>query len=137
MRVVLDTNVLMSALLFKGRLSRIYTAIEYGEITLCFTVKTFTEFAQVIQREKFTKTLHRHRITPQEVVEFVLKRSVIKDTPDTLPVFIPEDRADDHILSAAALGSAACIVSGDAHITRLGVFQGIPVLTPKQFLAAL
>lgn len=137
MKVVLDTNVLISALLFKERLSRIYEVIEYRGLTLCFTETTFTEFTSVMRRKKFGQVMLRHGITVHEVINFIRERADIKPTPSSIPMLIPEDTSDNHILAAAAAGNAICIVSGDAHITRLGIFSGIPILTPQQFLETL
>lgn len=137
MRVVLDTNILISALLFKERLARIYEAIEYRELTLCFTKATFAEFTNVLQRKKFERVLRRHGIAVREVIDFVRERADIRPTPSSVPMLVPEDVADNQILAAAAAGNAVCIVSGDTHITRLSVFGDIPILTPQQFLEAL
>lgn len=137
MQVVLDTNVLVSALLFKGRLSRIYEAIAHRELTLCFTETTFSEFASVIQRSKFERTLRRYGLSAGNVIRFVRRSARIIRTPARIPKVIVEDRADDHILAAAAAGQANCIVSGDTHLVRLGFLDDIPILTPRQFLAVL
>ena len=137
MQVVLDTNVLVSALLFKGRLFRIFEAIEYRELTLCFTETTFSEFASVMQRSKFERTLRHRVLSSGDIIQFIRQRARIVPTPPRLPTVIVEDSADNHILSAAAVCKARCIVSGDIHITRLGLFGDIPILTPLQFLAML
>ena len=53
MRVVLDTNVLISAFLFGGRLGRIVKLIEQGQIVPCFIISTFEELRKVLAYEKF------------------------------------------------------------------------------------
>lgn len=137
MRVVLDTNVLISALLFKGRLSRLYEAIEYRDLTLCFTEATFAEFIEVIHRKKFISAFRRNAIPINEVIELVRRCSLIKPTPTRIPSLISEDPFDNHILAAARMCDAVCIVSGNRHINRLSTFENIPILTPKQFLEVL
>lgn len=136
MRVVLDTNALISALLFKKRLSRLYESIECRALTLCFTEATFSELTEVLHRGKFVSAFRRADISVEEVIKFVKARSFICATPAQTPSLIPEDPFDNHILVAARVCGAICIVSGDKRITRLGHFEDIPILTPKQFLNA-
>lgn len=137
MRVVLDTNVLISALLFKGRLSQLYESLEYREVTLCFTEATFAELTEVLNREKFISAFRHADTSTTEVVDFVRIRSLIKPTPAQIPSLISEDPFDNHILAAARVCDAACIVSGNKHITRLSTFENTPILTPRQFLDVL
>ena len=137
MRVVLDTNVLISALLFKGRLSQLYESIECREMTLCFTEATFDELTEVLNRKKFISTFRHAGTSTTEVVDFVRIRSLINPTPVQIPSLISEDLFDNHILAAASACDAICIVSGNKHITRLSTFENTPILTPRQFLGVL
>ena len=137
MRVVLDTNVLISALLFKGRLSQLYESLEYREVTLCFTEATFAELTEVLNREKFISAFRHADTSTTEVVDFVRIRSLIKPTPAQIPSLISEDPFDNHILAAARVCDSDCVGLGRQHITRLSTFENTPILTPRQFLDVL
>ncbi len=137
MRVVLDTNVLVSALLFKGRLSRLYHSIEQEELVLCFTEATFDELVFVLRRRKFEHAFRRQEISSDDVIRFVRIRAHVVPTPPDIEAVVVEDPADNHILAAALACKANCIVSGDIHLRQIGLFGDIPILTPQQFLALL
>lgn len=137
MKVVLDTNVLISALLFKRRLSRLYESIEQRDFTLCFTEATFGEFVEVLHRKKFVSSFRRNDVSTKEVIGLVKTCSLIKSTPARIPSLIREDPFDNHILAAASACGALCIVSGNGHLLHLGSYESIPILTPRQFLEVL
>lgn len=58
--------------------------------------------------------------------------SVVVEPTDTFEVV--EDESDNRVLGAAVTGSVDYLVSGDGHLLTLGSFQGIPVLTPAEFV---
>lgn len=129
MRVVLDTNVLVSAVVFGGPPGRIIGFASQGRLRLVLSPATIDEFRRVL-RGKFrfpdaavyrAETLLRKVSLP--VVEPEVSVDVLRDDPD-----------DNRVLEAAIAGSADCIVSGDRHLLELESFRGIPILTPREFL---
>lgn len=133
-KVVLDTNVLISAFLWQGTVKEIFILAKEGRIIICATEETIAEFQKVLGYEKFIPTLKRISKTPEEiideffeVVEFFpsihFPSPIVKDDPD-----------DDKFLACALSASAQFIVSGDHHLTDLKTFNDIPILTPAQFL---
>lgn len=134
MKVVLDTNILISALLFKGRLEPIFNLIEDNEITLCFIPSTFQEFKEVIGRKKFQPRLDELRLGADEIVEAVLAQSRLLPEPGKKISAIKDDPSDDKFLDSAIACRASFIISGDKHLLRLRGFQGIPIITPREFL---
>lgn len=106
MRVVFDTNVLISALLLKKSVSRqaLDTAIQYG--TVLISAPTITEFKVVMQRKGFDKY-----ITEQERADFLIalvRDSILVQTPETVKAC--RDPKDDKFLDLAVHGAAKCIV---------------------------
>ena len=133
MRIVADTNVLISALGWKG--SNPYKIIEKcfkGEITLVTSSDIISEFKDVATRPKFEFSL-------EEIDEFVSALIEISDVVQPRESFniIEGDPDDNKFIDAAVSGKAACIVSGDSHLLNLRTFRGIRILKPADFVRML
>lgn len=133
MRVVLDTNVLVSAFLFEQRLGSIVRLIQQGAITPCFIVATFRELEAVLWYKKFAPLFASAHTSIDEILEDLQGKSVILDDPKVV-ARITTDRPDNYVLAAAKLANAACIVTGDKLLLAVRQFDKIPVITPKKFL---
>ena len=128
MQVVLDTNVLVSAIVFGGPPETIVRLAAQTSVRLILSPAIFEEFRRVL-REKF-------HFTDQAVytAETLLRRAGIVVEPRESIELIADDPDDNRILEAAVAGKAEVIISGDRHLLRLGAFRGIPVVTPQRFL---
>lgn len=129
-KVVLDTNVLLSALLFKGTVSRIVSLWKEGRIKPVFTRETFEEFQKALAYPKFSlldeeiKTILLEEVLPFfEVVEI---KKVVKG--------VCRDPDDDKFLSCAISASAVYLVSGDKSLVRLGHYKSVKILDVSSFL---
>jgi putative PIN family toxin of toxin-antitoxin system len=129
-RVVLDTNVLVSALLFSGEIGRIVAGWKEGAFAPVFSRDTFDEFRRVLAYPKFSLTVQEiEALIEDEVLPFcevIEIEEVIRD--------VCRDPADDKFLSCAVAAGAECIVSGDKDLLDLGSFRNIPSLTIAAFL---
>jgi putative PIN family toxin of toxin-antitoxin system len=131
LRFVLDTNVVVSALLLANSIPRqaFDKALEQG--TILISVPVILELADVLSRKKLNKYL-----LEDERMRFLiglLKETELIDT--TEPIAICRDPNDD--LELAVDGNADYIVTGDADLLVLHPFRGIQILTPKDFLLTL
>lgn len=135
MRVVLDTNVLVSAFLFTQRLGDVVKLIQQGAITPCFVVSTFREFEIVLRDKKFTSLFSSAHKSIDQILEDLQGKSIVLDDPKVIPAVI-SDLADNYVLATAKLAQAACIVTGDKRLLAVRQFDGIPIITPKEFLIA-
>ena len=132
MFVVIDTNVLISALLFRGSLEWVGDAIDEGAIIPCFTNETLEELSIAIGHSKFEQLLMERGMTPEDILESAAASSYIRDA---LPIRIDiGNPKDEKIVIAAVSCGAACIVTGDKKLLSLKEFKGIPILSPKEFL---
>jgi len=129
-RVVLDTNVLVSALLFKGALSRLVELWRKGKIIPVISRETFEELTTVLQYPKFSlskdeiKSVVEHEILPYfEIIEVV---KAVKG--------VCRDPEDDKFLSCAVSSSADYIVSGDKDLSDLKRYKSIKIVTASDFL---
>jgi len=131
-RVVADTNILVSALLFGGTSEQVFLAGLRGEIQLLTSLSLLKEFEKVL-KEKFKLNIHLVREIIGEVMdvaEIVEVSSHIKATsyPD----------GDNRVLECAVDGKADFIVTGDTrHILPLKEYGGIKILSPSEFLKHL
>lgn len=134
MKVVLDTNVLVSGLIFGGTPARILSAWSEGKFTLVLTPSILDEYHRVGRelakgREPFVRALDALFAT-------LAVNGTLVNAPPLSPS-VCADPDDDKFLAAALAGAAARIVSGDKHLLRLSGWQGIDIHTPRQFLDRL
>lgn len=131
-RVVLDTNVLIGALITKGTPpDKLYRAWLRGEIELVTSPAQLAELADVLDRPRLQKFLDADEAAA--IVENLGTRALILD--DSLGVNLSPDPQDNPILAAAINGKADLIVSGDKkHVLALGEVEGIPVVTAREAL---
>ncbi|MBI5555565.1 MAG: putative toxin-antitoxin system toxin component, PIN family [Elusimicrobia bacterium] len=129
-KIVLDTNVIVSALHFGGNPDKILNLANKGVIELIISPFILGEVADVLQR-RFNwseKEIANALAAIKEIatlIQPVHKLSVIK-----------EKDSDNRILECAVSGKADFIVSGDAkHILPLKEYLGIKILKPTEFLA--
>ena len=135
MRVVLDTNILIGALITKGTPpDSLYRAWLRGEIELVTSTAQIRELADVLARERLQKFLDADEATA--IVENIGTRAVILDG---LPsVSHSPDPMDNRILATAIAGDADLIVSGDKkHMLALREVDDIPIVTARQALELL
>lgn len=132
MRIVADTNVLVSALIFPGGPPEgVYRLVLEERLGLVTSRSLLVELGRVLT-EKFGWQPDR----AEEAVEQVVRLAEIVDPHEQLDV-IAADPADDRVLEAAAEGGVDSIVSGDRHLLELGEWRGISIQSPAEFLAAL
>lgn len=135
MRVVLDTNTLVSALLSPhGPPRRLLDDARAQVFELCSSLVLVAELLDVVSREKFAQRLAAAGLTPLGIVGEI-RRLATMATPTDVPRVVADDADDDHVLACALAAQADLIVSGDKHLLNLGgQYQGIPIVTPAQAL---
>lgn len=127
--VVLDTNVIISAILFGGKPKAVMALVISGTVSCSLSRPILDELTAVLQRPKFglsglaclqiLEQLHGicHIVSPQIPLE------VITEDPD-----------DNRILECAVSANADFIITGDPHLLRLQSFEGIRIMRPAEFL---
>ncbi len=136
-RAVLDANVLVSAILSpRGSPTRVLQALEREEFQVVVSEATVEELGRVLLYPKIRGRLGWTSEQAREFVENVAKIAILTPGKVRLHV-VAEDPADDRYLECAAEGDAEYLVSGDAHLLRLEVFEGIRIVTASEFLEIL
>jgi hypothetical protein len=136
-RIVIDTNILVSAILTPGgNPAEILKLVLEGKITLIISPAILEEARRVFNYPKLAKLMKKNKITKEEVYDFLDKMSKIAViTPGKLQIdAIPNDPADNKILACGLEGRADFIISGDHHLLSSKFFQGAKIVDPITFL---
>jgi len=130
MRVVIDTNVLISALLFGGTPGRLIPLWKKGHIKPQASKEIIDEYIKVLAYPKFE--LSEAEITYILHGEILPYLDVVASSCGE--VLVKEDPSDDIFIHCAKTGKAKCIITGDHHLLKLESHGKIKILTPSQFL---
>lgn len=136
MRVVFDTNVILSAFLWQSGLKPIYDAIRTRAVIPCFSNTTWLELQRVLLYPKFNAQLSRVSINTETIIHLLSYRSYFVSSTPKVNV-VATDPADNDILACAVAAQAMCIVSGDQHLLTLKIFQETLIITPRVFIETL
>jgi len=128
-RIILDTNVLISAFGWHGKPRQIFERVLNKEFELLVSEKQIVEIKRVLSYPKLKFTEEQK----QRFLDILGNVARIVETHNDLDI-IKEDPPDNMILEAAIEHKAAYIISGDFHLLKLGEFQSVKILTPAQFL---
>jgi putative PIN family toxin of toxin-antitoxin system len=129
MRVVLDANIYISALLVGRGCEEILTLGRTGVIEVLSSPEIIDEVASVLRR--------KFRWSPADIRPFLDEASdLCRMIPfDPAEVEFPADPADAKILACGVAGKADVIVTGDKkHLLPLKRYRGIPIASPSEFL---
>jgi len=131
-RVVADTNILVSALLFGGTSEQVFLAGLRGEIQLLTSLPLLKEFEKVL-KDKFKFSIHLVREIIEEVEEV---GEIVEVSSHVKAISYPDE--DNRVLECAVDGKADFVVTGDTrHILPLKEYSGIRILSPSEFLRHL
>lgn len=137
MRVVLDTNALISGILFSGSAPRRLLDGMRAQAFESFSSATLlAELLDVLLRDKFIVRLTAAGLTPQSIVAD-LRRLVTLIEPLDVPSVIATDPDDDRVLACALAAGATLIVSGDRHLLDLETYRNIRIVTPAEAVRIL
>jgi putative PIN family toxin of toxin-antitoxin system len=131
MRVVLDTNIFISAVL-GGKVGSIIDEWKAGKFTLVVTDEIAREYLDVINRPKFKIP----EIEIVSVTDYLLRTAEFVTSEEKINVIVA-DVTDNKFLEAAVAGKVKYIVSGDKHLLELESFRGISIIKANEFIALL
>ncbi len=129
MRLVLDTNTALSALLWGGLPGRLLDAAQTGRLELASSTALLAELQGVLARAKFANQLARRGLAIPDIFDGYAALVTIV-VPAHIAPTVHADPADDAVLTCALAAEADLIVSGDAHLLNLARFHGIPIVNP-------
>jgi len=135
-RIVPDTNIVVSGLLWRGNPRRILDAARDGIIELYTSSVLIEELEDVLRREKFARRLAAANVTVQDLVSGYSALSTVIEAEPIKPVILA-DPDDNAVLACALAADAKVIVSGDSDLLDLKEHKEIRILTATEFLAEL
>lgn len=129
MRLVIDTNVLVSALLWQGTPGRLIELAAENEIALFTSRALIDELAATLGKKKLARSVLATGLTADQMLRNYRRLATVVTT-GRLAQQVSRDIDDDTVLACALAAGADLIVSGDDDLLVLKQFQGIPVMTP-------
>ena len=132
MRVVADTNVVISGLLWGGPPNRIMKWARDGRLEILACESTSEELKRVIQYEKFLQRLTVLNVTPREFFAYFMNLTHFVPDVEKIPSVIKADRFDNIFLAMAQTHHAHLIISGDRHLLKLKQYRSIEIVTPSE-----
>lgn len=137
MRVVLDANVYISALISsQGHPATIINRWLAGECEVLLSQPIVDEVLRVTAYERLQRKYQKIRENRLEFVELIAEQGIWVEPAETVAV-VTADESDNRYLECAVAGRARYVVTGDEHLLHVGEYQGITVLSPTAFVTLL
>ena len=135
MKLVIDTNVVVSGLLWLGNPGRLLEAAAQRRITLYTSPWLVAELTSTLKAPKLAARVKRSGLALDELLARYLNVAIVVQPQD--PPRVARDPDDDHVLACALAANADMIVSGDADLLTLKAHQNIPIRAPVEALHML
>lgn len=136
MRVVVDTNILVRALIMPhGTVGPVLLRLRQGEYTFLYAQSLLEELIDVLNRPRIRRKYNLSQDDIKTVVGLILLRGEAVEPKRTITAC--RDPKDNKFLEVAVAGQSDVIVSGDEDLLVLHPFEGIPIVQPRTFLELL
>ena len=133
MKVVVDTNVLVSAAFWDGDSNKIIEKAEKKEIELVTSREILEEFSNVLSYKDIQEKIRDKHLEMKRTVEKIASISTIIKPQKNFNA-VKDDPDDNKFLDCAIAGKADFIITNDNHLLKLKEFEGIKVVAPGEFL---
>ena len=132
MKIVIDTNVAISGLLWSGPPNIILKWASRRIVRIIVSEKVVNEFKRIIIHERFAYRLTVLKKKAEEVTAYFINLAKFVPDPDNIPKRILEDPFDNIFLALAEENDARLVVSGDKHLLNVREFRGIHIVRPSE-----
>jgi uncharacterized protein len=134
MRLVLDTNVVASAVLWGGVPRQLLQDGREKRVSLFTSIRLLAELTDILVRPKFERKLAASGLTIEQIVDRYAELAAVVQPAAIAPTVL-DDPDDDQVLACAVAARADLIVSGDRrHLLPLSSFEGMPIVSPAEAL---
>jgi putative PIN family toxin of toxin-antitoxin system len=126
-RLVFDTNIIISALLWHGAPRHLLHFAHSSAVQLYTSLPLLLELDEVLRRDKFLARLQEAQVTADDLL---LGFAALATTVEPLAItpVVLSDPDDDNVLACALAAQADVVVSGDRHLLQMGAYSAIPIL---------
>jgi putative PIN family toxin of toxin-antitoxin system len=135
---VLDTNIIVSGFLSPGAApGQVVGEWKSGAFDVAVSELLFEEIAEVLNRPIVRRTAHVTDVQVSEFLQLMRTTAIFVNEPLSIVPVISADSDDDVVVATALAAQADVIVSGDKHLLGLGEYEGIQIVTAREFLVLL
>jgi len=135
MRLILDTNVLVSANIQRSYPYLIVDSVFADpNLTLCFSNELFAEYVEVLNRQKFAKFPDFHariQILLSDIETYGMNFTL------TTKVYLIRDEPDNRLLELAEICEADYLITGNTHDFTMAQYKATKIVSPKEFFEVL
>ena len=128
MKAVLDTNVFISGIFWKGSSNKVITNWKEGKFTLVISLEAVSEIIKVLKDFKIKLSYDMVK----EWVDLIIRNSIIVEPKEKIAI-VKDDPKDDIFIETAVAGNVDYVISQDNHLLKLKEFRGIKIITPEEF----
>ena len=136
LKIVLDTNVWISGLIWGGRPAEIITAAEDNRLSILISEEIIAEISRVLNYPKLKDAYQPTGLKREDLIETIIKIGKIVKVTKKLNV-VHEHPADNKFIECAWASKANYLVSGDKHVLRINAYKKTKILTVNDFLRLL
>ena len=132
MKVIIDTNVAVSGLLWSGPPNQVLRWIRDGLLITFGCELTTEELKKILNYNKFSKRFMKLNTTPEDVFAYFMNLIHYVPVPNIIPQIIKQDTFDNIFLALAVQNNVHLIISGDNHLLSKKKYENIQIVTPKE-----
>jgi putative PIN family toxin of toxin-antitoxin system len=129
-RIVIDTNVIVSALMFSNSTAMQAFTLAYTRGLILMSVEIISELIDVLNRKKFDRYVSRE--TRENFLASLSTETELIETTEAISIC--RDPKDNKFLELAISGNASYIITGDKYLLELHPFREVLIITPTDFI---
>jgi len=132
LRAVMDTNVLVSGVLWRGVPFELLRWAEKDSLVIYISLEILSEVHRVLHYPKFQQYIDNQQVSPGELFAKIVSLCTIIQA-DQVVKGVCSDADDEKFLSCALAANVKVLVSGDRHLLDLKQYQSVRILTAREF----
>ena len=136
MRIVLDTNIAISGMLWSGRPQQLFDQAQDGMLRLYTCRALLDELMDVLNRPKLVDALAQRRVRPRQLLQYY-ESLCMSVKPAPVGRIVPADPDDDIVIACAIGAKAGYIVTGDLPLRSMGKYKGIKIVSAGEMMDLL
>tara|TARA_Y100000310_G_scaffold162838_1_gene162786 strand:- start:53 stop:469 length:417 start_codon:yes stop_codon:yes gene_type:complete len=133
MRIVLDTNVIVSGTFWSGNSFKLLNLIELNNFTIIVSLPILKEYNKIISSKEILNKTTAYQQARVGSLSKILSKAILVNPKEKISI-VKEDPDDNKFIEAATEANADYIISQDKHLLKIKKYKNIKILTPEEFL---